>query len=252
MIAKFMTVLSFLLIFSMIGCGDSSSIVKPEAQPAVSPVVFEDVLISENIRATPVVSVDTLAQPLPLKQEEVAAAPAAALLVVPVISCGAAIFDVVTLFLGTPDFLANHMLFVGAAGLPCPDGAVLKGIKGIKIWKSANTLGKIKFKNFNRWNFRKNFEKLKGEKILRGNEVHHTIPQKHRADAKKFGINIDQPWHGVEITQGYHRSITPDYAKDWEKFFDLPNLTQSDVLRHQQSMLDKHGLKSGSYLELAK
>ena len=73
MIAKFMTVLSFfLLIFCIIGCGDSSSIVKPEAQPAVSPVVFEDVLISENIRATPAVSVDTVAQPLPLKVEEVA------------------------------------------------------------------------------------------------------------------------------------------------------------------------------------
>ena len=65
MIARFMTVFSFLLIFSMIGCGeDSDSIVKPEAQSVASPTVFENVLISENIRAT--------AQPLPSKQEEVA------------------------------------------------------------------------------------------------------------------------------------------------------------------------------------
>jgi hypothetical protein len=144
------------------------------------------------------------------------------------------------------------MLFVGAAAIPCPADKVIKAIKAIKILKSLNTLGKIKFRNFTRWNFRKNFEKLKGGKILRGNEVHHTIPQKHRADAKKFGINIDQPWHGIEITEGYHRSITPNYAKDWEKFFDLPNLNLSKILDYEQSMLNKYGLKSGSYLDLIK
>ena len=257
MIARFMTVLSvFLLIFSMIGCGDSSSIVKPEAQPAVSPVVFEDALISENIRATPVVSVDTVAQPLPLKQEKVAAAPPLLALipaVVPVISCGVAVFDVGTLFFGTPQFLSNrHMFFVGAAGMACPDGAILKGIKGIKILKSAKTLKNIEFKNFTRSRaaFRENFERLIGRPVNPGYEVHHSIPWKNKADAEKFGININQPWHGIEITKGYHRSITDQYGKDWDTFFKRLDLTQFDVLLYQQHMIKKYRLKPGSYLEL--
>ena len=131
MIAKFMTVLSFLLIFSIIGCGDSSSLLKPETQPAASPTMFENFPISENIRATPAVSVDTVAQPLPLKQEEVAAAPAL-LAVVPIVSCGAAVFDVVTLALGTPDFLANHMLFVGRGRYGLSSGQSHKRHKGME------------------------------------------------------------------------------------------------------------------------
>ena len=44
MIVKFMTALFSLLIFCIIGCGeDSSSILKPDTQPAMSPAVFEDV-----------------------------------------------------------------------------------------------------------------------------------------------------------------------------------------------------------------
>ena len=54
MIAKFMTALFSLLIFCMIGCGeDPSSILKSETQPAVSPAVFEDVLISDDAPAAP-------------------------------------------------------------------------------------------------------------------------------------------------------------------------------------------------------
>ena len=255
MIAKFMTVLSFLLIFSMFGCGeDSSSLLKPETQPAASPTVFEDVLISENVRATPAVSVDTVAQPLPSKVEEVAAAPVLLVpVVVAVISCGAAVFDVGTLFFGTPQFLSNHqMLFVGGVGMACPDGAILKSIKGIKILKSAKTLKNIKFRDFTRAKgaFRDNFERLIGRPVKQGHEVHHTIPQKNRADAEKFGINIDQPWQGVEITKGYHKSITRPYEKDWDTFFKQPDLSQSKILHYQQFMLKKYRLKPGSYLEL--
>lgn len=256
MIAKFVPALSFLLIFCIIGCGDSSSIVKPEAQPAASPTVFEDVLISENVRATPAVSVDTVAQPLPSKVEEVAAAPPLlAAVVMPIISCGAAVFDVVTLFLDTPQFLSNHqMLFVGGVGMACPDGAILKSIKGIKILKSAKTLKNIKFRSFTRSRkaFRDNFERLIERPVKPGYDVHHSIPRKNRADAEKFGININQPWFGVEIRRGYHKSITDQYAKDWDMFFKQPDLTQSDVLLHQQDMLRDYGLKSGSYLELVK
>ena len=51
---KFMTVFSFLLIFCVIGCGeDSASILQPETQPAVSPVAFEDVPISNDVPAAP-------------------------------------------------------------------------------------------------------------------------------------------------------------------------------------------------------
>ena len=50
MIAKFVTPLFFLLIFSMIGCGeDSPSILKPETQPTV----FEDDPISDDMPAAP-------------------------------------------------------------------------------------------------------------------------------------------------------------------------------------------------------
>ena len=258
MIARFMTVLSFfLLIFFMIGCGeDSSSLLKPETQPVASPTVFEDVLISENVRATPAVSVDTVAQPLPSKVEEVAAAPFLLVpAVVAAVSCGAAVFDVVTLFSGTPQFLSNHqMLFVGGVGMACPDGAILKGIKGIKILKSAKTLKNIKFKNFtqSRNVFRDNFERLIGRPVKPGYDVHHSIPRKNRADAEKFGININQPWFGVEIRKGYHEFITPAYTKDWDMFFKQRGLTQSDVLLRQQDMLRDYGLKSGSYLELVK
>ena len=252
MIARFMIVLSFLLIFSMFGCGeDSSSLLKPETQPTVSPVVFEDVLISENVRVVPAaVSVDTVAQPLPLKQEEAAAAPAV-ILVVPIVSCGAAALDVVTLALGTPDFLANHMLLVNVAGMACPADKV---IKGIKILKSAKTLKNIKFKNFtqSRKVFRDNFERLIGRPVRPGYDVHHSIPRKNSPDAAKLGVNVNQPWFGVEIKRGYHQSITDQYAKDWDMFFKQPDLTQSDVLLHQQDMLRDYGLKSGSYLELVK
>lgn len=58
MIAKFMTALFFLLIFCMIGCGeDPSSILKSETQPAVSPAVFEDVLISDDAPAAPLMCI---------------------------------------------------------------------------------------------------------------------------------------------------------------------------------------------------
>ena len=146
------------------------------------------------------------------------------------------------------------MLFmVGAVGMFCPaDGGIIKTIKGIKILKSTNTLKKIKFGNFTRSNFRKNFEKLIEKRVQPGYEVHHTIPQKHRAQAKKLGINIDQPWFGIQIKKGHHDSITPDYTKDWDKFFKQPNLTQSQLLLKSESMLNQYGLKSGSYLELIK
>lgn len=245
MITKFVTLLSFLLIFCLFSCGeDPSSIVKPEAQPAVSPTVFENVLISENVRVA--------AQPLPSTVEAVAAAPAIVLAVVPIISCGAAVFEVGTLVWGTPDFLANHMLLVGAAGIACPVDKPIKAIKGIKILKSADTLKNIKFGNFIPANSRKNFGALKGRAVREGYEVHHTIPQKFRARAKELGINIDQPWFLTEITEGYHKSITRLYEKDWDIFFKQDNLTQSDVLLFQQEMIKKYGLKPGSYLDVIK
>ena len=248
MIARFMTVFSFLLIFSMIGCGeDSDSIVKPEIQPVASPTVFENVLISENVRAA--------AQPLPSlpsKQEEVAAAaPALAVIpaVVTAISCGATVFEVGTLILGTPDFLANQMLAVSVAGIACP---VDKPIKGIKILKSANTLQNTKFWNFIPANMRKNFGALKGRAVQEGYEVHHTIPQKYRAKAKERGINIDQPWFGAEITEGYHRQITNAYEKEWDIFFQGKNPTRSDILLFRKHVSKKFHLEPGDYLDVIK
>ena len=245
MITKFVTLLSFLLIFCMIGCGeDSSRILQPEAQPVASPTVFENVLISENVRAA--------AQPLPSKVESVAAAPPVALAVVPIISCGAALVDVANLLSLTPQFLVNNSLFVGILSLPCPVDKPIKAIKGIKILKSADTLKNIKFGKFTPANFPKNFGALKARAVREGYEIHHTIPQKFRARAKELGINIDQPWFGVEVSPRYHRQITKRYEIDWDKFFKQENLTQSDVLLFQQEMIKKYGLKSGSYLDVIK
>ena len=95
-----------------------------------------------------------------------------------------------------------------------------------------------------------NFEKLVGRPVRPGNQVHHTIPQKYRREALELGVNIDQPWHGIEITEVYHRSITRRHEKDWDTFFDLPNLNLDKLLRYEQSMLKKYRLKPGSYLEL--
>lgn len=247
MITKFVTLLSFLLIFCMIGCGeDSASIVKPEAQSVASPMVFENVLISENVRAA--------AQPLPSKVEAVAAAPPLLLapVVVPIISCGAAVVDVANLLSLTPQFLRNNSLFVGILSLPCPVDKPIKAIKGIKVLKNANTLRNIKFGKFTPANFPKNFGALKARAVREGYEIHHTIPQKFRARAKELGINIDQPWFGVEVSPRYHRQITKRYEIDWDKFFKQENLTQSDVLLFRQEMIKKYGLKSGSYLDVIK
>ena len=238
----------------LIGCSETDHDVSND-------VLYPSLLSSHesNPSLRPAVSVDTVVQPLPsmtekfsplpLKQEEVAAAPPLLLVVVPIVSCGAAALDISTLVWDTPKFLSNHTLFVSAIGMACPADKV---VKGIKILKSVNTLRKIKFGNFTRWNFRKNFERLIGRQVRPGYEVHHAIPQKYRTQAGKLGINIDQPWHGIEIGKRYHDFITPNYTKDWDKFFKLPDLNQSKILNYEQFMLNKYHLKRGSYLELTK
>ena len=74
------------------------------------------------------------------------------------------------------------MLFVNALSMACPVGG--SGVKGIKILKSANTLKELKFKKFAHWNYRDNFKEFIGREVRDGYEVHHAIPQMHRAKAK--------------------------------------------------------------------
>lgn len=246
--AKFAVVHLLMLVGLLIGCSETNHDVFNDVPPPSA--------VSVDTVVQPLPSMTEKPSPLPLKQEEVAAAPVAPVLlamvpvVVPIVSCGAAFFDLSTLVFGTPKFLSNQVLFaVGAVGMVCPDGG---SIKGIKILKSANTLKKIQFRSFTHKNFRTNFESLIGRPVRPKYEVHHGIPARNEAQAAKYGINVHQPSHGIEIAEKYHDFITDNYRKDWDRFFDLPNLNQSKILIYEQFMLNKYGLKSGSYLDVIK
>ena len=235
--AKFSIVHFLMLVGLLIGCGETDQVLlsSHESNP--------------SLRAA--VSVDTLEQPLPSIQEEVAAAPpllvVAGAVVVPIVSCGATAIELAALFVDTPQFLANNMLWVGMAGIACPAD---KPLKGIKVFKSLKTLQKAKFGRFTSSNSKMNFEKLIGRPVKPKHEVHHGIPQKFEVQARKNGINIHQPWHLIEIKGTYHRSITPSYTKDWGTFFDQPYLNGAKILEFQEAMLKKYNLKPGSHFRL--
>lgn len=249
--AKFSVIHLLMLVGVLIGCSEPDHDVFNDV---LSPSQLPSHESNPNLR--PTVSVDTVAQPLPLElpleQEEVAAAPPLLLLVVPIVSCGAAVLDLGTLAFGTPEFLSKGMFFVGALGLACPDGGILKGVKGIRILKSANTLKKLKFQRFTAGNYADNFKEFIGRNVWRGYEIHHAIPQHFRKQAAKLGVNIDQPWHLVEVRRGYHRRFSSKYTRDWAKFFRQPGLTRSKLLDYEQHMLKQYHLKPGSYLEVVK
>ncbi len=197
--------------------------------------------------------------PLPATQAEVAAAPPI-LAVVPIVSCGATVIEVSGLAFDMPQFLSNNMLFVSIAGMACPFDKGIKAIKGIKILKSSKYLRNIEFKKLTKWNFRKNFEKLIGRKVKKGHEIHHTIPTEYKKQAEQLGVNINQPWLGVEITQTYHRYIhknkniytNKNYNEYWKEIFNQSNLDKYKILEYQQEALNLYGLKQGSYLKLIK
>lgn len=230
----------------LIGCSETDHDVFNDVAPPSLLPSYES-----NPSLPPAVSVDTVVQPLPLElpleQEDVAAAPPLLLAVVPIVSCGAAVFEVGTLFFDTPKFLSNSAFFLSMA---CPVGG--GSVKGIKILKKAKNLSKIDFKKFTLGNFRKNVEKLSGKPLSQAYEVHHVIPKKFEAEAAKLGVNVHQPWFGVPITTRYHKSFSYKYEKAWDEFFKQPNLTQSKLLNKAESMVNDYRLKSGSYLELIK
>lgn len=256
--AKFTIVHLLMLVGFVIGCSETNHDVFNDVPPPSLLPAHES-----NPSLHPAVSVDTVARPLasmkalPSTQEAVAAAPPVVLLVVPIVSCGAAVVDIGNLAGLTPNFLRNQSLFTSLLSIPCPVDPVGKSIK---ILRSVRFLKSAKFwQTFKRWNFRDNYAALKGKPITQGYEIHHSIPYKHAKKAEELGItlpiNIHQPWFGIEVSPGYHRFISNSYEAGWDKFFNPffdqgISPTRSQILNHLQLMLNKYPpLKQGSYLK---
>ena len=56
----------------------------------------------------------------------------------------------------------------------------------------------------------------------KGYEAHHTLPQKHRTDFEKLGINIDEPGNVVWRETKKHRENNYKLTQRWTNFMDVP------------------------------
>ena len=255
---KFSVVYLLVLVGLLIGCSETDHDVvnnSPSPFPQPSPSVVHQ---SDPSSMT---EEHTL---FPSEQNNVAAGPMAlpllAPLVIPIVSCGAAVIDTAAFVLSPFEFansFANHRLMPIATGLSlaCPAPNPSK----VKILMRASTIAN-RLKNvsiFSRWTYKANFERWIGRPVKSGYELHHTIPQNHR-DFLEDVINVDHPALLIEVKSSFHADISPTWGKAWDdhlKPLELKGTTPSaqELLEHRDKLLNQQRfkpLKDGNYIEL--
>ena len=89
--------------------------------------------------------------------------------------------------------------------------------------------------------YRQALQKATG-KLGKGYEAHHTLPQKHRRDFEKLGINIDEPGNVVWRKSEGHRAKSAEHTKAWNDFFDNPankNCTKEQIMDYRKKVEDR-------------
>lgn len=77
------------------------------------------------------------------------------------------------------------------------------------------------------------------EKIGKGYEAHHTLPQKYRERFEQLGINIDEPKNVVWRKTENHHAGNVEHGKAWDEFFEKkPQPTKEQVLQ-QRDIIEK-------------
>ena len=71
--------------------------------------------------------------------------------------------------------------------------------------------------------YRKNLIRYTGFDPGKAAEAHHVLPQVHREQFLKAGINIDDPKYLAWVEKKLHRAISKGYNKDWKEFFQKNN-----------------------------
>ena len=116
-----------------------------------------------------------------------------------------------------------------ALAFPAVPGGFGTGIKASRVGENVIDTG-IKTVKANKSNYRKALQQATG-KEGNGFEAHHTLPQKHRPDFEKLGINIDEPGHVVWREAKNHRQNSWKFTKEWDKFFDTnKSYTKEDII----------------------
>ena len=77
-------------------------------------------------------------------------------------------------------------------------------------------------------------------KTAKGYEARHTLPQKHRNDFEKLGINIDEPGNVVWRKSEGHRAKSAEHTNAWDEFFDKnPQPTKEQVMKYRNEVEDR-------------
>ena len=105
-----------------------------------------------------------------------------------------------------------------ASILPVVPGGASTTIKAVR---TADKLSSVipKTRNATKYNYRRVLQEVTG-KIGKGYEAHHTLPQKHRDQFEKLGINIDDPGNVVWRKTENHRAGNAKHTKAWDEFWN--------------------------------
>ena len=261
--AKFSVVYLLMLLGLLIGCSETDHDLVSKA-PSPSPQPFPSVVHQSDPSS---MTEEHTPFQFPSEQENVAAGPMAlpllAPVVIPVVSCGAAIIDSAALVMSPFDFLSglsNHKLMPIASvlSMACPAG--IPG-KAVRILKSSSTIvTRLKVvRKFSKRNYKTVFERFIGRPVKTGYDVDHSIPQMHREFLKPV-IKVDHPALLIEVKRSFHQRISPAWRKAWDDFLepfikkDKPPSAQ-ELLKHRDELLNQEmfkPLKAGNYIELTR
>ena len=139
---------------------------------------------------------------------------------------------------------AGLVLDVSASILPVVPGGAGTAIKAYRAADKVSDAGRLgksidKVITATKNTYRQVLQKVTG-KLGKGYEAHHTLPQKHRRDFEKLGINIDEPGNVVWRKTEGHRAKNAEHGKEWDKFFDQnPSPTKEQVIEFRDKTEQK-------------
>lgn len=118
---------------------------------------------------------------------------------------------------------------------------------GKKVTKTGAP-AKLKYRPFNKNNYRHNLVVRTGKNPGNKCQAHHTIPQKLRAKAATAGVNIDDPqyllwWVSTAGVPNNHSSKSKDYNRDWDAFYKkhANKPTKAQILAERTRLVKKYG-----------
>ena len=91
--------------------------------------------------------------------------------------------------------------------------------KAPRIGRSINHISKAISSGQRQWtkSLKKNMVQLYGEAPA-GTHAHHVFPVKYKDFFDRFGMDINNPGHGVFLEEHHHLSHAKEYNKQWEDF----------------------------------